>query len=140
MTVAFFGHRDTLQGTEKKLQEILISLIEDGARVFYVGNEGNFDRMVQRELAFLSKQYSNILCHIVLAYLPTQKSSETFSLETIYPEGLEKVPQKFAICKRNDWILSRVDTVVTHVLYPMGNSYELKLNAERKGKKVINIV
>lgn len=49
MTVAFFGHRDTLQGIEKKVQEILISLIEDGARVFYVGNSYELKLKAERK-------------------------------------------------------------------------------------------
>ena len=57
-----------------------------------------------------------------------------------YAEGLELVPRRFAIPKRNHWMFSRSDTVVTHVLYPASNSFEAKAKAERQGKRVINVL
>ena len=141
MTVALWGHRDASPEVESEVRRVLVDLIEhDGACLFYVGNEGNFDRIAQRVLSRLSKEYIHIRCYIVLAYLPKNQFLESFSLKTIYPEGLECVPQRFAICKRNEWILSRADTLVMHVPFSVGNSYRLKLKAERKGKKVINIL
>ncbi len=139
--VGFFGHREVAPQIELKIRKVLIDLIEKGnARKFYVGNEGAFDHAVQRTLFLLSKRYSDIRCYIVLAYLPARDSSDSLSLETVYPEGLELVPRRFAICKRNEWILSRADVVVAHAPFSIGNSYQLKLKAERKGKKVINIL
>lgn len=46
MKVTFIGHADTPYSVKEKLKEAIISLItEHGADTFYVGNQGNFDRM-----------------------------------------------------------------------------------------------
>ena len=44
----FFGHSDCPSTVAPKLRSVLIELIENhGVDVFYVGNQGNFDRMVR---------------------------------------------------------------------------------------------
>ena len=71
-TVTFFGHRDTPKETEPALRLTLIDLIENkNATVFYVGNHGNFDAMVRRQLEDLSKTYP-IKYYVVLAYMPVK--------------------------------------------------------------------
>ena len=55
MTVTFFGHKDTPKEIEPTLRTTLVDLIENhGATEFYVGNNGNFDTMVRRQLENLS--------------------------------------------------------------------------------------
>ena len=69
MTVTFFGHKDTPKNIEPTLRSTLIDLIENkNVTVFYVGNNGNFDTMVRRQLEDLSQSYS-ITYNVVLAYL-----------------------------------------------------------------------
>ena len=47
----FFGHKDTPQEIEPILKKFLLELIENkGADIFYVGNQGNFDTMVRKNL------------------------------------------------------------------------------------------
>ena len=139
MTVTFIGHRDAMQSMEPELKGLLIRLIEEeSADCFYAGNEGNFDRMTQKILAELSVRYPAIRCFTVLAYLP--RAGAIFSpLETIYPEGLETVPRRFSLCKRNQWMLTHSDTLVCHVLFPGSNSAKLMEKARRSGKRVINL-
>ena len=58
MTVTFFGHKDTPKEIAPTLRTTLVDLIENhGATEFYVGNNGNFDTMVRRQLENLSKTY-----------------------------------------------------------------------------------
>ena len=46
MTVTFFGHRNTPDSVKPLLKKVLRELInQDGAKMFYIGNEGSFDRM-----------------------------------------------------------------------------------------------
>ena len=71
-TVTFFGHRDTPKEIEPALRLTLIDLIENkNVTVFYVGNHGNFDAMVRRQLEDLSKTYP-IKYYVVLAYMPSK--------------------------------------------------------------------
>ena len=56
MTATFFGHKDTPKEIEPTLRTTLVDLIENkNVTVFYVGNNGNFDAMVRRQLENLSQ-------------------------------------------------------------------------------------
>ncbi len=137
---AFFGHRDANRNIEPALREMLVRLIEErGVSVFYVGNQGAFDQMVANILSNFKRNYSHIRCYIVCAYYPTIQR-ELYGCETVYPEGLEFIPRKYAIDHRNSWMLSQSDYVVTHVKASTGGAAKFKKLAEKKGKTVINIV
>lgn len=76
MTVTFFGHRDTPSSIAPELKKVLTELIEkNGATVFYVGNEGNFDWMVYDTLKELKSEYPFIEYKVVLAYLTKKKKT-----------------------------------------------------------------
>lgn len=139
MTVTFFGHKDTPEEIEPTLRSTLIDLIENhDATVFYVGNNGNFDTMVRRQLENLSQTYP-ITYNVVLAYLPTKKSEYDDYTNTIYPEGLETAPKRFAISYRNKWMIRQSDVVVTYVTRTHGGAWQFKAMAERQGKTVIEL-
>ena len=106
--------------------------------VFYVGNNGNFDTMVRRQLEELSQTYP-ITYNIVLAYLPTKKSEYDDYTNTIYPEGIETVPKRFAISYRNKWMVEQSDIVITYVARTYGGAWQFKALAERQGKMVIEL-
>ena len=140
MTVTFFGHKDTPKEIEPTLRTTLVDLIENhGATEFYVGNNGNFDTMVRRQLEDLSRIYP-ITYSVVLAYLPTKKSEYDDYTNTILPEGIETVHKRFAISYRNKWMLEQSDVVVTYVTHSFGGAWRFKALAERQGKTVIELI
>ena len=139
MTVTFFGHKDTPKNIEPALRSTLIDLIENkNVTVFYVGNNGNFDTMVRRQLEDLSNTYS-ITYNVVLAYLPAKKSEYDDYTNTILPEGIETVHKRFAISWRNKWMIQQSDVVVTYVTHNFGGAAQFKAMAERQGKTVIEL-
>lgn len=139
MTVTFFGHKDTPEEIEPTLRSTLIDLIENhDATVFYVGNNGNFDTMVRRQLEELSQTYP-ITYSVVLAYLPTKKSEYDNFTNTLLPEGIETVPKRFAISYRNKWMTQQADTVVTYVTHTYGGAWQFKAKAESQGKILIEL-
>ena len=139
MTVTFFGHKDTPKEIEPTLRSTLIDLIENhGATEFYVGNNGNFDTMVRRQLENLSQTYP-ITYNIVLAYIPTKKSEYDSFTNTLLPEGIETIPKRFAISYRNKWMIQQADAVVTYVTHTYGGAAQFKELAERQGKTVIEL-
>ncbi len=90
---------------------------------FYVGNHGQFDGMVRGIMKELISEGKDVDYSVVLAYIPGQKYE--FDLpdqyaDTIYPDGLENVPQRFAICKRNDWMIDNSDAVICYVVNHFG--------------------
>ena len=138
----FFGHRDAPKEIEPTLRSALIDLIENkNVDSFYVGNHGNFDSMVRKNLKSLKLSYPQIHYSVVLAYLP--KKQDMFNREdyadTLYPEGMENTPPRYAICKRNRWMIDRCDFVVTYVRHTLGGSAKFKELAKKKGKIVLNL-
>ncbi len=141
LTCTFFGHKDTPDEIKPALRSILVDLIEDkNVLNFYVGNHGSFDCMVKNCLIEL-KNFYPIDCAVVLAYLPGSKRDpeEKSPADTVYPDGIETVPRKFAINYRNEWMIERADYVVTYVKHAFGGAAQFKKLAERKNKTVINI-
>ena len=142
MTCTFFGHRDAGKEIEPKLREVIVNLIEkQNVTNFYVGNNGQFDFFVRKNLKALQKLYPQIDYAVVLAYMPREKKETEFYdySDTIFPDGLENVPPRFAISKRNEWMIKNSDYVVTYVKYIVGGAAKFKSLAETKGKKVIEI-
>ena len=137
MVCTFFGHRDASDSLTDELRKTLIELLETGnVDVFYIGNSGNFDRLVSSVLYELSSENS-FTCQIVLSYLPEQERE--FNFDTILPEGIEDVPRRFAISYRNQWMIEHSDMVVTYVKRNYGGAHQFKELAKKKGKKVIEI-
>ena len=95
--------------------------------------------MVRRQLEDLSQLYS-ITYSVVLAYLPTEKNKYDNLKNTIYPEGLETVPKRFAISWRNKWMIQQSDIVVTYVTHNFGGAAQFKEMADRQGKTIINLL
>ena len=58
---------------------------------------------------------------------------------TIYPEGLEKVPPRFAIVRRNQWMTDHSDIVICHVTHSWGGAAKAVEYAEKKKKIILPI-
>ncbi len=139
MTCTFFGHWDTPAMVWEKLRLLLKDLIENkNVDTFYVGNQGNFDFMVRKSLEGLKREYPHINYAVVLAYITGDGSGLGYK-DSIYPEGLENVPPKYAIVKRNRWMIDRADYVVVYVKHNFGGAAQFKNIAENKGKIVLNL-
>lgn len=141
LTCTFFGHKDTSTEIEPILKKILIDLIENkNICNFYVGNHGNFDHIVKHVLSELSETYP-ITYLVVLAYHPSKqdKFETEYYDKTILPNGIEMVPQRFAVSYRNRWMIEQSDYVITFVRHSFGSAAKFKEFAEKKNKIIINI-
>ena len=76
--------------------------------------------------------------YIVLAYIPT-KGSLCVGNNTLYPDGLENVPPKYAIIKRNEWMINNSDIVVTYVRHDFGSAAKFKATAVKKNKQAFEL-
>jgi hypothetical protein len=135
----FFGHRDAPKSLEPVLRDTLLDLIENHAvQTFYVGSQGAFDAMVRRQLSALEKTHG-IRYYVVLAYLPQKHGLSEQDAHTLFPEGLELVPPRYAICRRNLWMLEQSRFVVTYVRRDVGGAARFKCLAEKKGRIVFTV-
>lgn len=136
----FFGHRECPDSVGPRLRAVLEALIvERGVDIFYVGHQGQFDALVRRTLQALCQIYPQIHYAVVLAYLPRPGGEPQDYADTLFPEGIETVPKRYAISWRNRWMLGRADYVVTYVTHSWGGAARFAELARRQEKKVINL-
>lgn len=137
----FFGHRDCPAAVKPKLRTVVAELIEQyGVERFYVGRQGTFDAMARSVLRELAEEYPGISYAVVLERLPGPRDEAVWDFsDTIFPEGLETVPPRFAISRRNEWMLRQADFVVTYITRPWGGAAQFADKARRQGKAVLNL-
>ena len=135
----FFGHRELFENLESALYQAIENLIvHESVDTFYVGNHGQFDALVRRVLKNLEKKYS-IHYAVVLAYMPTGKNEYEDISDTMLPEGLESVHPRYAIDRRNKWMIDHSNFVITYVTHSWGGAAKYVSLAERKSKTIIKL-
>ena len=137
----FFGHRDCPASIKPKLRAVVEELIvRYGVDRFYMGRQGAFDAMARVVLQELAVEYPHISYAVVLERLPGPRDKAVWDFsDTIFPEGLETVLPRFAISKRNDWMLKQADFVVTYITHNWGGAAQYAEKAHRQGKRVLNL-
>ena len=146
MIVTFCGHRDFVETAEaeKQLTMFLEKYARENVRlVCYNGGYGNFDYFAAKCVQRMQEQYSNIRNCLVLPYIdqPFLDRIAIFTNrfdETIYPP-LESVPRKYAIIRRNEWMVDSADIVIAYVKYSWGGAARTLEYARRKKKNIIQI-
>ena len=120
------------------LRKVLIDLIADqSVDLFYVGNNGAFDRMVHFVLRELVQEYPQI--HYVIVLERMSGVQNEIAAHTMLPEGIEEVPPRFAITWRNKWMLRKSNYVVTYITHTWGGAAQFAEIAARQNKIVINL-
>ena len=140
MVCTFFGHRECYGLNIDTLRKAIESVIEKGVDTFYVGNQVGFDAAVYNCLIDIRKTTPYINISVVLAYMPSLVHTEdSYMKDSIYPEELEGCIPRFAIEKRNKWMLDRSDHCICFVNHAWGGAYKFALLAKRKGLSVISL-
>lgn len=140
-TCCFIGHRDIIHNIRSQLTAQIERLITDNlADSFLIGHQGSFDMMAYSVLKELKKKYPQIYYSIVLAYMPDAHIQELFGEDTLYPDGLEAVPKRFAISKRNEWMIRNSAFMICYVYKPAGGAVRYRNLAVKRGLSVINLM
>ena len=140
-TCCFFGHREVTHNIREKLKATIEKLItEDNVTEFYVGHQGQFDNMVYSVLKELKAKYPQIRYTVVLAYMPDERIKELYGEDTLFSDGLESVPKRFAISKRNDWMIEQSGYAVCYVHKITGGAAKFREKAEKKGLQIIDVL
>lgn len=140
-TCCFFGHREVTHNIRDRLTAIIEKLVtEDGVTDFCVGNQGQFDNMVYSVLKELKAKYPQIRYTVVLAYMPDEHIKEVYGEDTLFSDGLETVPKKFAISKRNDWMIRQSAFAICYVYKITGGAAKFREKAEKKGLRVMQVL
>ena len=140
MVCTFFGHSECYGLEATVLRRAIEDLIRQGVTEFLVGNHGQFDGMAFSCLQQLSQTFPHIQYSVVLAYLPTGNSRyDIYQGHSFYPEGQELGPARFAIDRRNRYMVNAADICICYVNHTFGGAYKFARMAQHRGKKVINL-
>lgn len=136
MKVSFCGHRELSEraAVEAWLAELLPRLIEQGAEEFLLGGYGAFDELAAAILIKLRAGGAPIRILLVAAYLDRAPRGDYD--EVIFP-GIETVPPRLAIIRRNEWMVDSSDILAAYVSGSIGGAARTLEYARRRRKKVI---
>ena len=145
MIITFCGHSNCLFSDEEKekLKQLLIKEIRKNPTCkFYLGGYGDFDSLCLRTLRELKTDFPDIELLFITPYLDKNYSklelAKYYYDDVIFPP-IENVPRKFAILKRNEWMVDSADLVIAYVKYSWGGAAKTIEYAKRKKVPIINI-
>lgn len=148
MIITFVGH--SLVPSRGKVKELVKEqirniIISEKHVTFYLGGYGAFDEICAFVCRELKKEYSNIETVYVTPYINDSQNSKIKEMQncglcdtSLYPP-LENVPPKFAISRRNEWMITNADLIIAYVNQNSGGAYKSLQIAKRKKKKILNI-
>ena len=146
MVITFCGHSNCVFSDEEneKLKQLLIKEIRKNPTCkFYLGGYGDFDSLCLRTLRELKKEFQSIELIFITPYLDKNYSklelAKYYYDDVIFPP-IENVPRKFAILKRNEWMVDSADLVIAYVEYSWGGAAKTLEYAKRKKKQIINLI
>lgn len=136
----FAGHADIFidtKGLKEKVTNIATHLIEnENVDTFYNGGKGAFDLLCVSVVEELKKKYTGIMSHLILSYIPGEKkeSDKEFysNFDNIIYPGLERIPPRYAILKRNEWMIDNSDFLIAYVGHNWGGAYKTLKYAKRR--------
>ncbi|MBQ9716527.1 MAG: DUF1273 family protein [Clostridia bacterium] len=139
MIITFCGHSKIVdkEAVRERLTSEICNLLSSGYTTFYLGGYGDFDLMAASVLREMKDSYPSIDRVLVLPYLD-RKYDEKLYDSTVYPP-LESVPKRFAISKRNEWMVEQADVVIAYVTHDWGGAVKTLEYAVRKKSQIINI-
>jgi len=137
LIVTFCGHSEVPDRAQVRvwLTDVCERLIGDGAAEFYLGGYGAFDRLCADVLHGLKRRHAHIRLILVLPYLNGAMPAEGYD-ETVYPP-LESVPRRYAILRRNEWMIQRCDVLVAYVTHGWGGAAKTLAYARKRKKTIL---
>ena len=141
MIITFVGHRKMLICEE--LRNRIISTIKANLTVdnniFYCGGYGAFDTACARIVKQLKSETPSIESVFVTPYLNDRHLHDNEIYDSILYPPIESVPYRFAISKRNEYMINNSDVIIAYVSNDLGGACKTLMYAKRKNKKIINL-
>lgn len=137
-TALFIGHSQIPRGLEDAVTAEIVRLIQDGAATFLNGGMGAFDMLCARCVNRLKTAYPHVRHCIVIPYLAPERYRTDLFDESLYP-GLENVPPRAAIVRRNQWMVENASHAICYVNHGFGGAAATWRYALKKGLSVVNL-
>ena len=148
MTISFVGH--SCVNSRKRVREIVKEQIQNitidtDVVTCYLGGYGDFDEICASVCRELKKVCKNIDVVYVTPYISLSEQLKIREMlnrglydRSIYPP-IENVPPKFAIIRRNEWMVKNADIVIAYINHSYGGAYRSFEAAKQNKKKIVNI-
>lgn len=146
MIITFCRHRDFVK--TEKIENTLIDLLKFFAKGCetidcYCGGYGQFDGFTAECVRKAKKDFENIrncliIPYISLSYQEKIKYLKDYYDEIIYPL-LENIPSKYAIIKRNEWMIDQADLLIAYVKHSWGGAAKSLQYAKRKDTAIFQL-
>ena len=143
--IALFGHRDfcPTKEIEEKLYSLLNNLIRSKEYLeIYIGRNGEFDVFAASVVKRFQKEVGaerNCLTLILPYTVKDIDYYEKYYDDIIIPDRVTNAYPKFAITKRNRWMVENCDLLVCFVKHNNGGAYKAMKYAEKLERKIINL-
>lgn len=148
MVISFIGHR-SLHSRNTLLESIRKTITENAdfndEVVFLVGGYGDFDSLCAYVCSLIKKERKNCKIVFVTPYITVAQQEKIRGWielgiydSVIYPP-LENVPPRFAIVKRNEWMIEQSDLIIAYVVRSFGGAYQSLNYARRKKKQIVQL-
>jgi uncharacterized phage-like protein YoqJ len=147
-TITFCGHKDV--SDRQLILNKLIETLEDYFKgntslTFYCGGYGGFDSLASEAIDILRKRYpdTDIEKIYVTPYIAASCKEKLDTLKNYYDEiiypPLENVPLRFAISRRNEWMVESSDIIIAYVKVSWGGAAKTLEFAKKKHKQIITL-
>lgn len=128
MIVTFCGHSDLFAREDlfDKVLSVIKKTAKDEKMIFYLGGYGKFDDIAYRCCKAYQKEHPEALLIFVSPYQNEEYFKNRVYLLQNYDEILfapiENTPPKYAISKRNEWMVKNADFLIAYVDYGWGGA------------------
>ena len=144
MVITFCGHSDYRSTSEDRLKMMFLleKTIGDNDAELYFGGYGGFDSFALSCGRKYQETHPNVKLIFVTPYMTesyqkNQLSQYENEYDSIVYPPLEKVPPKFAILSRNEWMIDEADLLIACVKRHWGGAYQTYEYAIRRKKPII---
>lgn len=145
MVITFCGHSNYLSNSndEERLLTLLEEIIQGNQVDFYLGGYGMFDAFAFKCARKYKERHLNVKLVFVAPYLGDWLKERKDMIQKmydviVYPE-IECILPKFAILKRNEWMVQKADYIIGYVERHYGGAYQTLLYARKHKKPYTNL-
>lgn len=138
-----FGHRDFSDDKSGyEIKKMIIKIIkEQGIDTFYIGYNGKFDRFAAKLIHEIKKDFPHVKSYMILSRLDQKiyiydKIDIDKEFDGTIFAPVEFAYPRFAISKRNEWMIDEAEIVLLYVKYDYGGAYNALKYAKRKKKLI----
>ena len=148
MIITFLGHKNIVEQNalyEKVQEAILQNILADDKIYFYCGGYGDFDNICASVCHSIKNKVKNCEIIFITPYLTEAKQRKIKAVDnlkiydsTIYPP-IENTPPRYAIIKRNEWMIDQADIIIAYVNHEFGGAFTALQYATKRKKTILNL-